>query len=130
MTANTPSPAMLRLLQMPGVCPVTDDTLETFISSGLTALFFTGNEARYAEITDLAVILPQLMKVFPGAFSVGVVDPDAQKKTAMRYRVAARPTLLFLRDGAVLTSLGRLQDWRVYLEEVAAVLNTASEEVT
>ncbi len=124
MRARPASPALRRLLDMPGVRSLSEAELDGFAAAGLTALFFTGDAARYPEIDDLAIVLPELMKEFPGRFRVGVVDPDGEKRVALRYRVGARPTLLFLREGQVALNLPRLRDWAVYLTEIGRLLAT------
>lgn len=117
-----PSKPLARLLQMPGVSVLTTETFDAFIANGLSLIFFAGNESRYNEITDLAVVLPQLLREFPMLTRIGVVDPDSERKLAVRYKVSLRPTLTLLRDGHELLSLGRLRDWAVYIDEIAKAL--------
>ena len=123
MSTDTLSAPLRRLLQMPDISPLGQDDADRFIADGLTALFFTGNPARYPEIDDLAVVLPELLKEFQGQFRVGVIDPDVEKRLAVRFKIGVRPTLLFLRDGAVVLSLPRMRDWAVYLDEIGKILN-------
>ncbi|MDD2704605.1 MAG: hydrogenase [Acidocella sp.] len=122
MSTDTLTASLRRLLQMLGVSALDTAGLDAFIADGVTALFFTGNATRYPEIDDLAVVLPELMKEFPGAFRVGVIDPDAERKLAVRFKISVRPTLVFLRRGEVIASLPRMRDWGVYLDEIAAIL--------
>jgi hydrogenase-1 operon protein HyaE len=123
MNTDTLSAPLRRLLQMPGIVSLGQDDVDGFTAQGLTALFFTGNPSRYPEIDDLAVVLPELLKEFPGQFRIGVIDPDTEKKLAVRFKISVRPTLLFLRDGAVVLSLPRIRDWSVYSEEVSKILS-------
>ena len=122
MSTDTLSAPLRRLLQMPDISPLGQDDADRFIADGLTALFFTGNPARYPEIDDLAVVLPELLKEFQGQFRVGVIDPDVEKRLAVRFKIGVRPTLLLLRDGAVVLSLPRMRDWAVYLDEIGKIL--------
>lgn len=123
MNTNILSAPLRRLLQMPGISALGQDDVDGFTAHGLTALFFTGNPSRYPEIDDLAVVLPELMKEFSGQFRVGVIDPDAEKKLAVRLKISIRPTLLFLRDGTAVLSLPRMRDWSVYMEEISKILS-------
>ena len=116
------SPGLRRLLQMSGVSALTDTALDGFLDGGLTALLFTGNAARYPEIEDLAVVLPELMKEFPGSFRVGVIDPDAERKLAVRFKITVRPTLVFVKGGEVVLSLPRMRDWAEYVREIAPLV--------
>ncbi len=122
MNTDTLSPSLRRLLQMPGISELKQDDVDAFAAEGLTALFFTGNVTRYPEIDDLAVVLPELLKEFPNRFRVGVINPDVEKKLAVRFRVSVRPTLLFLRDGAVVLSLPRMRDWVEYIQELNKIM--------
>ncbi|MGE4483196.1 hydrogenase [Acidocella sp.] len=124
MSAPALSAPLRRLLGLPGVAALSGASLGPFVAHGVSALFFTGNSARYPEIDDLAVVLPELMKAFPGVFRLGVVDPDQERELAVRFKVTVRPTLVFLRDGTVLGSLPRMRDWAVYLDGIAALLAT------
>ena len=123
MNTDTLSAPLRRLLQMPGIVSLGQDDVDGFTAQGLTALFFTGNPSRYPEIDDLAVVLPELLKQFPGQFRVGVIDPDAEKKLAVRFKISVRPTLLFLRDGTAVLSLPRMRDWSVYMGEISKILS-------
>ena len=124
------SPALTRLLTKPNVEALTADTLEAFTAQGTTALFFTGNAARYPEIDDLAVVLPEIMAQFPQKFRLGVIDPDTARPAAVKYRITIRPTLVFLRDGVILGALPRMRDWAVYLDEISKLLAPSATEVS
>ncbi|WP_298282163.1 hydrogenase [Acidocella sp.] len=119
---SDPSPGLRRLLQMTGVNALTETTLEAFLAGGLAALLFTGNAARYPEIEDLAVVMPELMKEFPGAFRIGVIDPDAERKLAARFKITVRPTLVFVKGGEVVLALPRMRDWAEYVREIAPLV--------
>ncbi len=107
---------------MSGVDALSETTLDGFLEGGLVALLFTGNAARYPEIEDLAVVMPELMKEFPGAFRVGVIDPDAERKLAVRFKITVRPTLVFVKQGEVVLSLPRMRDWAAYVREIAPLV--------
>jgi hydrogenase-1 operon protein HyaE len=117
--------ALDRLLAKPGITALTPETVEAYIATGTVALFFTGNTTRYPEINDLATILPELMSEFPAQFRVGIIDPDAHRPLAARYKVTIRPSLVFTQNGAVLGSIPRLRDWSTYVTEIATLLSQA-----
>ncbi|WP_081857859.1 hypothetical protein [Thiomonas sp. FB-Cd] len=119
---NATSGVFQRLLARPDVEQLAGDAVDAFAATGTRVLFFTGNSRRYPEIDDVAAVLPELMTAFAGRFRVGVVDPDVDRTAAQRFGVNVRPTLVFLRDGAVLGSIGRMRDWAVYLAEIAAIV--------
>ena len=111
-----------RLLARHDVVQLEGDAVDAFAATGTRVLFFTGNSRRYPEIDDVAAVLPELMSAFAGRFRVGLVDPDVDRAAAQRFGISVRPTLVFLRDGAVLGSIARMRDWAVYLAEIAAIV--------
>jgi hydrogenase-1 operon protein HyaE len=116
------SRALEKLSRRPDVVALNAASLPAFIAEGTVALFFTGNAERYPEIDDLATVLPELQREFQGQFRIGVIDPDAERDLARKYRISIRPTLVFLRNGAELGTLPRLRDWALYLDEISRLL--------
>ncbi len=116
-----PGASVRRLLARPDVAAVSGDAVDAFVASGRTALFFAGDAARYPEVDDVAVVLPELIDAFSGRFRVGVIDADREPDAARRFGVSVRPTLVFVRDGARLGAIERMRDWAVYLAEIAAI---------
>ena len=85
-------------------------------------MLLAGDAVRFPEGQDVAAVLPELMKSFPGRFSVAVVPRDSEDAVARRYGSQRWPTLLFFRDGQYVTAIAGMQDWDVYLNAVAAAL--------
>jgi hydrogenase-1 operon protein HyaE len=77
---------------------------------------------RFPEGQDVAAVLPELMKVFPGRFDVAVVPRDSEDAVARRYGSQRWPSLLFFRSGQYVTAIAGMQDWDVYLQGVDAAL--------
>lgn len=122
---NPTTPALERLLRRPGVRALRGADIDAFAGHGTQVLFFTGDARRHPEIDDVAVVLPELMRVFGERFGVGVVDPDADRDAMMRWDAGVRPTLVFVRDGVRLGAIARMRDWAVYLAEISALLGGA-----
>src|SRR5690349_9971001 len=72
---------------------------------GDRVVLFAGDAVRFPEGQDVAVVLPELQRSFPGRFVVGVVPRDQEELVARRYGSNRWPTLLFLRDGQYVTSV-------------------------
>ncbi len=115
----TQTHAINRLITQYGVYDVTGMPFDTFARDGLTLLFFTGDPIRYREIDDVAVVLMELIKTFAGHFRCAIIDPDRDAPAAVRFGVTIRPTLVFVYDGAVVSSLPRMRDWSEYVEKIS-----------
>jgi hydrogenase-1 operon protein HyaE len=112
-------PLIERLTTDHGIPEVGLDEHETFIGQpGLTVLFFAGDPKRYKETTDVAVVLPELLKAFDGQLRAALVQKDAEIELQKHYGFRQWPTLVFLRDGGYLGAISRVRNWSEYLEEI------------
>ncbi len=89
---------------------------------GDRVLLLAGDAVRFPEGQDVAAVLPELMKVFPGRFQVAVLPREIEDAVARRYGSQRWPSLLFFRGGQYVTAIAGMQDWDVYLQGVAAAL--------
>lgn len=89
---------------------------------GLEVLFFCGDAARIPESQDVAVILPELLAALRTALVPRRVAPADERALEARFGVGAKPALVFLRDGAYLGAIEKMQDWAVYLQQVPGIL--------
>lgn len=85
---------------------------------GVSVLFFAGDPKRYRDTTDVAVVLPELVKAFAGHLRPGVVAGGSELELQKRYGFTAWPTLVFLRDGNYLGAISGIQNWAEYLQEI------------
>lgn len=95
-------------------------------SHSLSVLLFAGNPQRFPEALDVAVILPELLKVFPSLSAVRVAKASEPEGQA-RYRFNVWPSLVFLRDGQYLGSISRVLNWQDYCQEIAAILSRSPD---
>jgi hydrogenase-1 operon protein HyaE len=97
--------------------------LEAFCQApGDAVLFCAGDPVQYPECLDVAVVLPELLRVWPGRFRAGVVSPEQEAAVQARYGFQRWPTLIFLRRGEYLGALSGIQDWSVYLARIETLL--------
>lgn len=89
---------------------------------GHTLLFFSADPVRYRETLDLAVVLPEISRAFPGRFAVGVLLPEAAGAIAPRYGVRRWPALVLLRDGEYVGTIDGIRDWNGYRRELQNLL--------
>lgn len=88
---------------------------------GMNVLFFPGDPATVKDATDVAVVLPELVKAFDGQLRPGVVtDVFGDGKTLKRqYGFSEYPSLVFVRSGEYVGTITRIQDWGDYLDKIS-----------
>lgn len=94
---------------------------ETVRSQPFSLLFFTEEPKRFPESSDVAVILPELVKVFP-QLSANVIARDSEKALQARYNFREWPTLVLLSNGQYLGQISRVQNWDEYLTQIDHIL--------
>ena len=88
---------------------------------GMNVLFFPGDPDTVKDATDVAVVLPELVKAFDGQLRPGVVtDVFGDGKMLKRqYGFSEYPSLVFVRSGEYVGTITRIQDWREYLDQIS-----------
>ena len=123
-----PQPLFDALTTRHGFKTVNEDTLDAFLkANGDAVLFLAGDAQRLVESSDVAVILPQLLKAFP-KLAPALVERQAERALQLRYRFNAFPALVFLRDGGYLGVISRVLSWQDYLSKIGAILARAPSE--
>ena len=111
-----------RLIDELGYTEVNAANHDEFVGqAGMNVLFFPGDPAIVKDATDVAVVLPELVKAFGGRLRAGVVtDTFGDGKTLKRhYGFSHFPALVFLRDGGYVGTICRIQDWSEYLGTIS-----------
>jgi hydrogenase-1 operon protein HyaE len=115
---------MARLVNESGATWVDETTVMDWSrQGGDRVLLLAGDPVQFPEGLDVAAVLPELMRSFVGRFQVGIVPRPSEAAVAKLYGSQRWPTLIFLRDGHYVTALAGMQDWDVYLKEVAVALS-------
>ena len=70
------------------------------IAPGHTLLLFLEDPVRYKETLDLAVIVPEIARAFPGRFAVGVLLPEAARALHPRFGFRRWPAFVLLKRRA------------------------------
>jgi hydrogenase-1 operon protein HyaE len=116
-------PLIAGLFSRHGYTDVRAGNLAAFTQrAGHTLLLFTEDPARFKETLDLAVIVPEIARAFPGRFEVGVLLPEAARELQPRYGFRRWPAIVVLRDGEHVGAVDGLRNWDEYLSAVAALL--------
>ncbi|HTP98446.1 MAG TPA: hydrogenase [Casimicrobiaceae bacterium] len=116
-------PLIAQLFAKHGFAEVTPAGIDAFASTtGRAMLVFLDDPLRVRETLDIAVIVPELARVFAGRFRVGVLLPEAARALAPRYGFRRWPALVILRDGAYIGAVDGLRNWDDYLTEIGELL--------
>ncbi len=116
-------PLITRLLDEFGYPLLTADNLEAFCDApGDAVLFCGGNPAQHPECLDVAVVLPELLRAFPGRFRAAVASSDLEPVMQARFGFSVWPALVFLRNGTYVGVIPGIQDWSVYLARIQDLL--------
>ena len=108
-----------------GYARVTRDNHDAFVAApGMNVLFFPGDPTTVKDSTDVAVVLPELVKTFGGQLNPGVVADTFGDGTALKrqYGFSHFPALVFVRGGEYVGAICRIQDWAEYLDRISDLL--------
>jgi len=102
--------------------------IDDFLSKNKhSVLFFTEDAKRFAETNDVAVVLPELISVFPG-LTPAVIARDDEKKLQSRYGFLSWPALVFMREEQYLDTITGIQDWGEYIEQIKQILSSETSK--
>lgn len=120
------TPLLDRLVRDFGATWITPESHDAFAQgAGDRVLFFSGDPVRFPEGQDVAVVLPELQRAYPGRFVVGVVPVSCEDTIARRYGSQRWPSLVFLRDGHYVDVLAGMHDWTDYVALIGQALEKA-----
>ncbi len=118
-------PLIERLLTELNFPEITLDNHDEFVDSpGLNVLFFPGNPDTVKDATDVAVVLPELIKSFVPQLSPGVVVDTfgGGLELKRKYGFTHYPSLVFVRGGEYVGTISRIQDWAEYQSRISTLL--------
>lgn len=119
-------PLIAQLFTKHGCAEVRAETLAAFVQAQPHALLlFTEDPFRVRETLDLVVILPEIVRAFPGRFAVGVLLPEAARALQPRYGFRRWPALVMLKEGQYVGAIDGLRNWGEYVEGIALLLAAA-----
>lgn len=98
--------------------------IDDFLSQNtLSVLFFTNDTNRFPESLDVAVVLPELIALFPD-ITPAVIARDDEIKLQSLYGFRSWPALVFMKGNEYLGVITGIQDWGDYLKEIPTILNS------
>jgi hydrogenase-1 operon protein HyaE len=123
------TPLIEALVARHGFAVVDEPSLDSFLNANEhSVLFFPGDAERLVESNDVAVILPEIKKVFGNRLAPALVAKASERQLQRRFRFNAFPSLVFMRRGGYLGVLSRVLDWSDYMSEIPAILAREATE--
>jgi hydrogenase-1 operon protein HyaE len=123
-----PAPIVEALTNRHGFAAVNEETVDAFLAANAhSVLFFPGDSERLVESADVAVILPEILKTFPGV-AAAVVEKAAERALQLRYHFNAFPALVFLKPEGYLGAISGVLGWQEYITEIALILARNASE--
>ncbi len=117
------TPLIEALVTQHGFAVVDEASVDGFLAAhDHSLLFFPGDAERLMESNDVAVILPEIMKVMGGHVTPALVAKSAERALQRRFRFNAFPTVVFMRGAGYLGALSRVLNWADYLSEIPSIL--------
>jgi hydrogenase-1 operon protein HyaE len=122
------TPLIEALVSRHGFATVDEATVDAFLAAHEhSVLFFPGDAERLVESHDVAVILPEILKVYR-SLAPALVAPAAERVLQRRFRFNAFPSIVLMRRAGYLGVLSRVLDWSEYLAEIPAILAREASE--
>jgi len=122
-------PLIQRLTDEFGYPMLTTDTVDAFVAEHeYSVLFFSEDPTKVKESPDVAVVLPELVSVFP-QLNAAVIDRDSEKQLQGRYHFVTWPALVFLKNGDFLGSMIKIQNWDDYMQQIPQILKRTPQPV-
>lgn len=92
-------------------------------AGAVAVLLSAGDPASSMEAIDVAVVLPELIDAFEGRLRGAVIARRTESELGHRFGVRVQPTLIFLAKGETLGLIAKIQDWSVYVDRIAKLID-------
>ena len=101
-----------------------EEGLESFVMAGGDGMvLFTQEPDQQPETWDVAVILPEVLKLTGDRLRAAIITPDLARKEKARYGITRWPSLVFVRDGGYVGVIEGMRNWEEYTREIAEMLD-------
>ena len=100
-----------------------EEGLEAFVMAGGDGMvLFTQEPDQQPETWDVAVILPEVLKMFGDRLRAAIITPELARKEKARFGITHWPSLVFVRDGGYVGVIEGMRNWDDYAREITAML--------
>lgn len=112
-----------RLRAQSNITLLDEPSLEKFVAAaGDGMVLFTQEPDQQPETWDVAVILPEVLKLTGARLRAGIISPELARKEKARYGITRWPSLVFVRDGGYVGVIDGMRNWDEYTREIAGML--------
>lgn len=113
-----------RLRRQSKITLLDEEGLESFVMAGGDGMvLFTQEPDQQPETWDVAVILPEVLKLTGDRLRAAIISPDLARKEKARFGITRWPSLVFVRDGEYVGVIDGMRNWEEYTREIAGMLN-------
>jgi hydrogenase-1 operon protein HyaE len=121
-------PVLDALIERAGLPLVDETNIDAFLAPAAgecpnALLFFSGAAAPRPETTDVAAVLPEILRAFAGRLRGAIVAPEAEAKLKGRFQVFVAPSLSVTRGTEPVAVLPKILDWSDYMSRIEAALD-------
>lgn len=118
-----------RLVRVNGLARLSDEGAEGVVGfaagAGDSVVLLTDAPKRCPEAWDLAVVLPEVLKLFGSRLRAAVAEPALSAAIAARFGVTRFPALLFQRSGDYIGVLEGMREWSAFPAAFERMLGSA-----
>jgi hydrogenase-1 operon protein HyaE len=101
-----------------------EEGLESFVMAGGDGMvLFTQEPDQQPETWDVAVILPEVLKLTGDRSRAAIISPELARKEKARFGITRWPALVFVRDGGYVGAIEGMRNWDEYTREIAEMLD-------
>lgn len=112
-----------RLQAQSKIALLDEEGLEAFVMTGGDGMvLFTQEPDQQPETWDVAVILPEVLKLTGNRLRAAIISPDLARKEKARFGITRWPSLVFVRDGGYVGVIEGMRNWDEYAREISEML--------
>ncbi len=117
------SPLLEQLQSRHGLPLLDADNYDRFVfGHDHVVLFFANDPLLFPETNDVAVILPELLKIFSDQLQGAMIAKSIERELQARFHFTSWPTLVLLRKGEYLGVITGIKDWMQYRQAFMQIL--------
>jgi hydrogenase-1 operon protein HyaE len=121
-------PFLDALIQRAGLPLVDETNIDAFLAPAEgecrhALLFFSGAAAPRPESSDVAAVLPEILRAFAGRLRGAIVAPEAEARLKGRFQVFVAPSLSVTRGAEPVAVMPKILDWADYVHKIEAALD-------
>jgi len=120
-------PLVNTLMQHDNVVALAHEGFDDFLGEAgdrLALVFLMAEPEKKPETIDVAVVLMELLKSFPGKLYIGICDPEQSRAVMPLAKAIALPSLVLFGHTARIDMIPKIEDWSVYTDKITSALRS------